>query len=88
MGEVKKEIAKFESELAEIQKKLAEIDNNRNQVVRVGVRIEGILAYLRNKEQELLAELKKDLSIGSDPTPPAPAPVTPDAPAAPASTPA
>lgn len=78
MNEVKKEIAKYESELEQVNKKLTEIDNSRGQVVRVGVRLEGIIAYLRNKEQELLAELKKDL------TPSAPA----SAPAETASTPA
>lgn len=63
MAEVKSEtrldIEKYERELKEVNKKLEELDGQRGQVVRVGVRIEGIIAYLRNKEQEQLAAVAK-----------------------------
>jgi predicted nucleotide-binding protein (sugar kinase/HSP70/actin superfamily) len=61
MNETKSDLAKYENELAEVNKRLTEIDNQRNNIVRVGVRIEGIIAYLKNKEQELLAADKKSL---------------------------
>lgn len=63
MEDPKSEIAKYQAELTDINKQLAQLDDKKNQLIRIGVRIEGILAYLQQKEQALAAELAKAAGV-------------------------
>lgn len=47
MNKQEEDLKKYEAEIASVNKKLAEIDNQRNQLITHGRRIEGIVAYLR-----------------------------------------
>jgi hypothetical protein len=53
--EMDAELAKYEAELAEVGKRLSGIDEQRSQVIRIGMRLEGVVAYLRGKKQNALA---------------------------------
>jgi len=46
------DLAKFEKELSAVNEQLSALDAKRNELVRHGVRIEGIVAYLRQKGKE------------------------------------
>jgi predicted nuclease with TOPRIM domain len=50
---------KYEGELNEINKRLTAIDDERDRLVRVGVRIEGALAYINGKLKELADDAAK-----------------------------
>jgi len=81
MNTTREDISKYERELGEINKQLTELEDRKSKLIRVGVRIEGALAYMRSKEQEQLAAEAAD-KAGKAAAPAAPA--EPPAPPAPA----
>lgn len=48
----KDELQKYEAELDAVNKNLAELDDQRNKIIRHGMRIEGIVVFLRGKLNE------------------------------------
>ena len=47
--ELRDDIRKYEGELEKLQQQLEELDKKRAEIQRVGVRIEGAIAYIRLK---------------------------------------
>jgi chromosome segregation ATPase len=52
MNDLQNDVKKYESELGEINKRLQALDDERTKLVRIGVRIEGALAYIQSKIRE------------------------------------
>lgn len=46
------ELKKYEKQLTDVNSKLSELDDNRTKIIRLGIRLEGIVQYLRQKEEE------------------------------------
>ena len=57
---VEAELKKYETEIDAVNKRLAEIDEARTNVLRHGMRIEGIVAYLKSKITQLQVPDKKE----------------------------
>ena len=53
------DLEKYEKQLADVNTELAKLDDQRTKLVRYGIRIEGIVQYLRGKAEEEAAEAKK-----------------------------
>jgi intracellular sulfur oxidation DsrE/DsrF family protein len=43
------DLKKYETELSNVNNALADLDRKRTEIIRHGVRLEGIVAYLRDK---------------------------------------
>lgn len=50
---------KYEAEMTEVQKRVQSLDDERAKLIRIGVRLEGVLAFISQKERELADEAKK-----------------------------
>ena len=46
------ELKKYEAELATINSKLIELEGQKDKILRVGIRVEGVVAFLRGKIEE------------------------------------
>lgn len=56
--EVKDELKKYISEVKLLNGQLQELEERKGQILKVGTRIEGVIAYLRGKlSEEELAEI-------------------------------
>ena len=51
---------KYESELVDLQKQIEGLDARKAEIVKVGTRIEGVLAYIRMRLSEPKAEGKPE----------------------------
>lgn len=49
---IEEDLKKYEKELTDINQKLTELETQKEKILRVGIRIEGIVAYLRAKMAE------------------------------------
>jgi prefoldin subunit 5 len=52
--ELKEDIKKYEEELVRLQKQVEELDKRKAEIMRVGVRIEGAMAYIKAKLNALV----------------------------------
>lgn len=55
------DLQKYEAELISLNKQLTELDERKTNILRQGYRIEGIVAYIRAKQNE-----KKDTAVTAE----------------------
>ena len=75
---IKKELADYQGKIGQLNKQLEDLESQKQNILRVGTRLEGIVAYLTAKLKELETDVTAAVESALD-TPPAPAPVAPAA---------